>query len=57
MRFNMANKTLGLESNLYQYFQQVSVREAEILKELREETKKQPMAIMQIATEQGQFMA
>ncbi|MGK7885939.1 MAG: class I SAM-dependent methyltransferase [Crocosphaera sp.] len=53
----MANKTLGLESNLYQYFQQVSVREAEVLKQLREETKKQPMAIMQIAPEQGQFMA
>ncbi|MDJ0580509.1 class I SAM-dependent methyltransferase [Crocosphaera sp.] len=53
----MANQTLGLESNLYQYFQQVSVREAEVLKELREETKKQPMAIMQIAPEQGQFMA
>ncbi len=53
----MANKTLGLESNLYQYLQQVSVREAEVLKELREETKKQPMAIMQIAPEQGQFMA
>ncbi len=53
----MANKTLGLESNLYEYLQQVSVREAEVLKQLREETKKQPMAIMQIAPEQGQFMA
>ncbi|MGK7942098.1 MAG: class I SAM-dependent methyltransferase [Crocosphaera sp.] len=53
----MANQTLGLNPNLYQYFQQVSVREAEVLKQLREETKKHPMAVMQIAPEQGQFMA
>ncbi|MDJ0661881.1 MAG: class I SAM-dependent methyltransferase [Crocosphaera sp.] len=53
----MANQTLGLESNLYQYFQQVSVREAEILRQLRKETAKHPMARMQIAPEQGQFMA
>ncbi|EAZ89437.1 class I SAM-dependent methyltransferase [Crocosphaera chwakensis] len=53
----MANQTLGLHPDLYQYFQEVSVREAEVLKELREETKKHPMARMQIAPEQGQFMA
>jgi predicted O-methyltransferase YrrM len=53
----MANQTLGLDSNLYQYFQQVSVREAEVLKQLRQETEKHPMARMQIAPEQGQFMA
>ncbi|MDJ0731710.1 MAG: class I SAM-dependent methyltransferase [Crocosphaera sp.] len=53
----MANKTLGLESNLYEYLQQVSVREAEVLKQLRQETEKHPMSIMQIAPEQGQFMA
>ncbi|ACB54032.1 O-methyltransferase, family 3 [Crocosphaera subtropica ATCC 51142] len=53
----MANQTLGLDSNLYQYFQQVSIREAEILKALREETQKYPMARMQIAPEQGQLMA
>lgn len=53
----MANKTLGLDSNLYQYFQQVSVREVEVLKALREETQKYPTARMQIAPEQGQFMA
>ncbi len=53
----MANQTLGLDSNLYQYFQQVSVREAEVLEQLRKETEKHPMARMQIAPEQGQFMA
>ncbi|MEA5509484.1 class I SAM-dependent methyltransferase [Crocosphaera sp. UHCC 0190] len=53
----MANQTLGLAPNLYQYFQTVSVRESEILKQLRQETAKHPMAMMQIAPEQGQFMA
>ena len=53
----MANKTLGLDINLSEYLQQVSVRETAVLKQLREETEKQPMAIMQIAPEQGQFMA
>ncbi|HAC65813.1 MAG TPA: SAM-dependent methyltransferase [Cyanothece sp. UBA12306] len=53
----MSNKTLGLESKLYQYFQDVSVREPDILKELRGETAKHPMSMMQIAPEQGQFMA
>ncbi len=52
----MANKTLGLEPKLYQYFQAISVRETDILKELRQETAKHPMSIMQIAPEQGQFM-
>jgi predicted O-methyltransferase YrrM len=53
----MANQTLGLEPHLYQYFQSVSLRENDILKQLREETAKQPMSQMQIAPEQGQFMA
>jgi predicted O-methyltransferase YrrM len=53
----MANQTLGLAPNLYSYFQSISLREPEILAELRQETAKNPMAIMQIAPEQGQFMA
>ena len=53
----MANKTLGLDINFSEYLQQVSVRETAVLKQLREETEKQPMAMMQIAPEQGQFMA
>jgi predicted O-methyltransferase YrrM len=53
----MANKTLGLESNLYEYFHSVSLREPEILQELRQETAQHPMGNMQIAPEQGQFMA
>ncbi|AFY75785.1 putative O-methyltransferase [Pleurocapsa sp. PCC 7327] len=53
----MANKTLGIERNLYEYFRSIALREPEILTQLRQETAKHPMANMQIAPEQGQFMA
>lgn len=50
-------QTLGLEKHIYEYLQSVSIREAEILTQLRQETAQHPMAKMQIAPEQGQFMA
>ena len=53
----MLKKTMGLDEQLYNYFLSVSLREADILQQLREETAKLPNAIMQIAPEQGQFMA
>ncbi len=53
----MAKQTIGLEQNLYDYLLSVSVREPEILTQLRQETAQLPMAIMQISPEQGQFMA
>jgi len=53
----MASQTLGLEKHLYDYLQSVSLREAEILTQLRQETAQHPMGRMQIAPEQGQFMA
>ncbi len=53
----MSNKTLGLESQLYDYLLSVSLREPDILQQLREETADLPNAMMQIAPEQGQFMA
>lgn len=52
----MANKQLTLDSQLYQYMQAVSLRETEILRQLREETTQHPMSRMQISPEQGQFM-
>lgn len=52
----MANKTLGLDKNLYDYLHSVSLREPEVLVQLREETAQHPMSRMQIAPEQGQFM-
>lgn len=53
----MSHKTLNLNSQLYEYLLSVSLREADILKELRHETAKHPMGKMQISPEQGQFMA
>lgn len=53
----MSNKTIGIDRQLYEYFLSVSVRESEILTQLRQETAQHPMARMQIAPEQGQFMA
>lgn len=53
----MSNKTLQLNDTLYHYLQSVSLREAEILTQLRHETAQQPMSQMQISPEQGQFMA
>jgi predicted O-methyltransferase YrrM len=53
----MANQTLGLATNLYAYLLANSLREAPVLAQLRQETASHPMAQMQIAPEQGQFMA
>lgn len=52
----MSNTTFTMPDTLYTYFQGVSLREPEVLSRLREETAKLPMAMMQIAPEQGQFM-
>jgi predicted O-methyltransferase YrrM len=53
----MNNQHLNLNQNLYEYLLSASLREPEILKQLREETAKHPMSVMQIAPEQGQFMS
>ena len=53
----MSNKTFTLSEPLYRYVLENSLREPEVLRELREETAKLPLARMQIAPEQGQVMA
>ncbi|MBE9038650.1 class I SAM-dependent methyltransferase [aff. Roholtiella sp. LEGE 12411] len=53
----MTTQTLGLEQNLYDYLLSVSLREPKILTQLRQETNQHPMGRMQIAPEQGQFLA
>ncbi|HEX7029359.1 MAG TPA: class I SAM-dependent methyltransferase [Gammaproteobacteria bacterium] len=53
----MSRQTLNLTPALYEYLQTVSLREDPILARLREETGKMAQANMQIAPEQGQFMA
>lgn len=53
----MSNRTLVIDDHLYQYLLEHSVRETPVMRELRELTLKHEMARMQIAPEQGQFMA
>lgn len=53
----MSNKTLTLDDALHDYLLRVSLREAPVLRRLREETMAMPEHNMQIAPEQGQFMA
>lgn len=53
----MANRTIGLDDRLYDYLLSVSLREPALLERLRDETARLPLGEMQIAPEQGQFMA
>lgn len=53
----MTKQTLNLSDELYHYMLSVSLRESDDLQALRVETAKDPMSIMQISPEQGQFMA
>lgn len=53
----MSPRTLTLSDPLYDYLLGASLREPPLLAELRAETQRMPEASMQIAPEQGQFMA
>lgn len=53
----MTGKSRGLDDELHAYLLGVGVREPPILARLREETAALPQAHMQIAPEQGAFMA
>lgn len=53
----MSPRTLGMTDELYDYMLKVSLREDEVMRRLREETQQREDANMQIAPEQGQFMA
>ena len=52
----MSTRTISLTESLYEYLLSVSLREPDLLRQLREETAAQPHARMQISPEQGQFM-
>jgi predicted O-methyltransferase YrrM len=52
----MSNKTLPLNDVLHRYLLDVSLREPDVLRRLREETMQVRLSIMQITPEQGQFM-
>jgi caffeoyl-CoA O-methyltransferase len=51
----MSNASIGLSDRLHEYLLDVSLRESEVMRELRTETMKHPQAEMQIAPEQAQF--
>jgi caffeoyl-CoA O-methyltransferase len=53
----MSNRTINLDDHLHRYLLSVSLREPDVLRRLREETAAMPEHNMQIAPEQGQFMA
>lgn len=53
----MSNKTICITEKLYEYILSVSLREPEVLKDLRRETALDENSNMQISPEQGQFMA
>jgi predicted O-methyltransferase YrrM len=53
----MRRNSITLTEQLDDYIAGVSVREPEVLRRLREETAAVPMAGMQVAADQGQFMA
>jgi len=53
----MSNKTITLHSTLHDYLLQHGLKETPVLNQLREFTKTVPGAQMQIAPEQGAFMA
>ena len=53
----MANRTISMSDQLYDYLLLSSLREPEILRRLRDETAPYPHSMMQTAPEQGQFMA
>ncbi|MGH3347980.1 MAG: class I SAM-dependent methyltransferase [Nocardioides sp.] len=53
----MANKTIGISDELAAYVRQVGTREPDVLARLRDETAAIPQHGMQIAPEQGAFLA
>ena len=53
----MSNQTLNLTPTVYDYLLKVSLRESEVLAQLRRKTQELSDSMMQISPEQGQFMA
>jgi caffeoyl-CoA O-methyltransferase len=53
----LSNRTLSIDDRVYDYLLSVSLKESELLTKLRKETAGIEFSEMQIAPEQGQFMA
>ena len=50
------SKSLGLSAPLHDYLLSVSLREPEVLRQLRDETTNHPSGAMQVTPDQGQFL-
>lgn len=57
MMRGMTNKTIGIPDELHEYVVEVGAREPDVLARLRDETSAMPQARMQIAPEEGAFLA
>jgi caffeoyl-CoA O-methyltransferase len=53
----VSRRSIGLDEAVHEYLLDVSLREPDVLRRLRDETASRENANMQIAPEQGQFMA
>ncbi|MGB3571347.1 MAG: class I SAM-dependent methyltransferase [Phormidesmis sp.] len=53
----MTNRSIELDDRLYDYLLAMTLRESEVQADLRQITAEHPQSQMQIAPEQGQFMA
>jgi len=53
----MANQSIGLSADVYDYLLSHGLREPDILQQLRAATEKEELSVMRSAPEQGQFMA
>lgn len=53
----MGTRTINLDDTLHQYLLEHSLRESDVLRKLREINAREELNRMQIAPEQGQFMA
>jgi len=53
----LSNRTLSIDDRVYDYLLSVSLKESDLLAQLRKETAGIEFSEMQIAPEQGQFMA
>jgi predicted O-methyltransferase YrrM len=53
----LSNRTLSIDDRIYSYLCDVSIKEPELLRQLRQETAQIEYSVMQISPEQGQFMS
>lgn len=53
----MGKKFINMNDGLYEYMLSVSLKESEPLRRLRDETAREPMAVLQITPDQGQLLA